>query len=107
MPNDSTKVFRKMMLNGRMNQLMTDAVMEGIAATKAAHSAQEKGYTVTTDANEKDATQKDPAQLRRFMRPIYFTPKDNRPRPQQTGAELDEEFRIPDYMRKGEPKPKD
>lgn len=107
MPNDRTKAFRKMMLNGRMNQLMTDAVAEGIAATKAARSAQEKGCTVTTDAAEKGATQKDPAQLRRFMRPIYFTPKDKKPRQQQTEAELDEEFRIPDYVLKGKPKPRD
>lgn len=106
MPNDSTKAFRKMMLNGRMNQLMTGAVVEGIAATKAARSAQEKGCTVTTDATEKDATQKDPAQLRRFMRPIYFTPQDKKLR-EQTEAELDEEFRIPDYVLKGEPRPRD
>lgn len=107
MANDSTKAFRKMMLNGRMIQLMTDAVEEGIAATKAARSAQEECCTVTTDAAEKEAAQKDPAQLRRFVRPIYFTPKDKKPRQQQTEAELDEEFRIPDYMLKGEPKRKD
>lgn len=46
MVNATTAAFRKMMLNGRMNQLMTEAVEEGIAATKAARSAQEQGRTV-------------------------------------------------------------
>lgn len=123
MPNEATKAFRRMMLNSRLNQLMTNAVEEGIAATEAARKAQEQGrvvnptqgpatkgagtHAVTTEATEKGATQKDHAQLRQFMRPIYFTPKDKKPRQQQTEAELDEEFRIPDYVLKGEPKPKD
>ena len=113
MSNDSTKAFRKMMLNGRMNQLMTEAVEEGTAATEAARSVQKKGSTVTAKrgagANSVaiDATHKEPVQLRRFMRPIYFTPKGRKLRQQQTEFELDEEFRIPGCVLKGEQKPKD
>lgn len=106
MTNDCTNGFRKMMFNGRMIQLMTDAVEEGIAATKAARSAQGRGCTIIPDATENEATQENPAQLRRFMRPIYFTPGDKTPR-QLTEAELDEEFRIPDHMREGQLKRKD
>lgn len=111
MPNETTKAFRRMMLNSRLNQLMTDAIEEGIAATKAARSSQDNGggaYSTSeghpiSESRRKDAEQ----QLRRVWGPIYFTPVSKKPRRQSTEAEPDEEFRIPDYVLKSEPKPKD
>ena len=53
---------------------------------------------MSTETTEKDVTEKDAATPRRFVRPIYFTPKPKKPRPQQTEAELDAEFAIPAYV---------
>jgi hypothetical protein len=74
MANKTTKAFRDMMLSGRMNEIMNEAVAEGIAETKKAHTS-------------------------KFVRPIYFTPA--RPaRTPQTEAELDAEFAIPEHVLK-------
>lgn len=67
--SETRKAFERMMLNGRLNELMNQGIQEGIAETEKAR--------------------------RGFVRPVYFTPKDRTPRPQPTDAELDEEFAIP------------
>ncbi len=36
MANETTNAFRKMMLSGRLNQLMNEAIKDGIAATNDA-----------------------------------------------------------------------
>ena len=59
MVNATTAAFRKMMLNGRMNQLMTEAVEEGIDATKAAY-----GIDGLEKIDFKAATDAEPGQLR-------------------------------------------
>lgn len=67
--SETRKAFERMMLNGRLNELMNQGIQEGIAETEKAR--------------------------RSFVRPVYFTPKDKVLRPQPTDAELDEEFAIP------------
>lgn len=67
--SETRKAFERMMLNGRLNELMNQGIQEGIAETEKAR--------------------------RGFVRPIYFTPRPKKPRPQQTEAELDAEFAIP------------
>jgi len=79
--NKTTKAFKDMMLSGRMNEIMSEAVAEGIAETKKAHAS-------------------------KFMRPIYFTPA----RPARTPhaqAELDAEFAIPEHILKAAEDKKD
>lgn len=67
--SETRKAFERMMLNGRLNELMSQGIQEGIAETEKAH--------------------------RGFVRPVYFTPKDKTPRPHLTEAEVDAEFAIP------------
>ncbi len=67
--SETRKAFERMMLNGRLNELMNQGIQEGIAETEKAR--------------------------RGFVRPVYFTPKGKTPRPQPTEAELDAEFAIP------------
>lgn len=69
--SETRKAFERMMLNGRLKELMNQSIQEGIAETEKVRCG--------------------------FVRPMYFTPKDKtpRPRPQPTDAELDEEFAIP------------
>lgn len=52
MPNSTTLAFRRMMLNGRLNELMSKAVEEGISETEQARAGKSK-----------------------FVRPVCFTPK--------------------------------
>lgn len=80
MPNETTKAFREMMLSGRINQLMTEAVQEGIAATEAAQKA--TGW----------------------VRPICMLPQH---RSSDNWPDDGSEFEIPDYVLKDEPKSKD
>lgn len=42
MPNATTNAFRKMMLTGRINEIMTEAVQEGVMATATAYAAHEQ-----------------------------------------------------------------
>lgn len=46
MANETTSAFTRMMLSGRVNEIMAEGAKEGIAATKAARLAQEKGRKV-------------------------------------------------------------
>ena len=122
MVNPITAAFRKMMLNGRLNTLMSQCVQEGIAATA---SAREDRHT-TTDASlpatslqpkstvreepgmsdaSAEVTHKDIEQRRRFVRPAFFTPVDKPSRKQPTQAELNAEFAIPPHVLKKQDAP--
>jgi hypothetical protein len=74
MVNKTTKAFQSMMLSGRINEIMSEAVAEGIAETKKARE-------------------------RKFVPPVCFTPVSS-PRVSQTEAELDAKFAIPEYVLK-------
>ncbi|MCB4787348.1 hypothetical protein LGR64_13790 [Delftia sp. Lp-1] len=74
MKNKTTKAFQSMMLSGRMNKIMSEAVAEGVAETAKAHAS-------------------------KFVFPTYFTPA-NPPRVIQTEAELGTEFAIPEHVLK-------
>lgn len=81
MANQTTKAFRSMMLSERVNEIMSEAVAEGIAETKKARA-------------------------RKFVRPICFIPVGPA-RVAQTEAELDAEFAIPEHILKAAEDKKD
>lgn len=72
MSNKTTKAFQKMMLSGRMNEIMSEAVSEGIAETKK-------------------------ARVSNFVHPIYFTPVSPARTPH---TEADAEFVLPEHVLK-------
>lgn len=74
MANKTTRAFQSMMLSGRVNEIMSEAVAEGIAETAKAHA-------------------------KKFVRPICFVPVSPT-RAIQNEAELDAEFTIPEYILK-------
>lgn len=74
MANKTTRAFQSMILSGRVNEIMSEAVAEGIAETEKAHA-------------------------KKFVRPICFVPASPA-RAIQTEAELDAEFAIPEHVLK-------
>lgn len=80
MTNLTNLAFRKMMLNGRLNELMSKAVEEGIAETKQALASNS-----------------------RFMRPACFTPRKVIGDP-PTSTELNADFEIPKHVLQAEDK---
>lgn len=74
MVDQTTKTFRRMMLSGRLNEIMSEAVAESIAETAKARA-------------------------NKFVLPICFTPV-NPARSTQAAAELDAEFSIPEHVLK-------